>query len=322
MPTNFDDLLEGDEGADLLQGLSGNDTLQGFSGNDLLYGGADNDSLLGDDGVDQLYGGSGLDTLYAGAGDDRVEGGSGDDQLYGEGGNDSLTGGDGNDTLIGDIGNDTIRGGFGDDLISDDIGGGFASIFGDSGNDRIILTSISLGMIDGGADDDFIDASRNTYARETQIFGGDGNDVVRTGSASVDCGTGDDAVIFAAMLPQHEAGWTGSYEGGDGYDRFLYSVNYDNYDQRSDIYLDWTRVTGFEEIVLRILEEASSWGGFIEAVNLSDANIGPSQNLLVRPGREEYAFEYWGDTPTFTLPSLITVNGSAVTTGHLTLTGC
>ncbi len=338
MPTNFDDLLEGDEGADLLQGLSGNDTLQGFSGNDLLYGGADNDSLLGDDGVDQLYGGSGLDTLHAGAGDDRVEGGSGDDQLYGEGGNDSLTGGDGNDTLDGGGGADTVFGGLGNDILSgngtrlagglgDDTinaGQGDAWITGDDGNDFVFASG---GSIDGGIGDDLLlYTAGNTYgSAATTVIGGAGDDtLIGYFLGQADCGEGNDVVAVQKNITAQyfTDDWMGVIEGGSGHDILYLDSTYETGDPESENFvpLDFSRITGFEEIVLRSqIEDIVP-----ELVILTDANIGDTGAFLVRSaGREQpsddlslYGIGQVGDF----LVNFF-VDGSAVTTGHLTLIG-
>jgi Ca2+-binding RTX toxin-like protein len=64
--SNFNDTLEGDDGANDIQARGGNDTVIGLGGNDNLLGEAGNDSLLGGSGADTLTGGAGNDTLDGG----------------------------------------------------------------------------------------------------------------------------------------------------------------------------------------------------------------------------------------------------------------
>ena len=89
--SQFDDTLEGDNGANYLQGGGGNDTLIGNGGDDTLdggqgqntlYGGEGNDQLNSFNGNDKLYGDGGNDTLYSFGGNCLMAGGGGDDIYY------------------------------------------------------------------------------------------------------------------------------------------------------------------------------------------------------------------------------------------------
>lgn len=98
---DFDNDLQGTEGADLLFGGAGFDHLHGLGGNDVLLGGTEDDELDGGAGDDQLLGGIGNDTLIGGGGDDTFIGGSGDDWIDGTGGSSTwrFSYGDGYDTV-------------------------------------------------------------------------------------------------------------------------------------------------------------------------------------------------------------------------------
>ena len=339
MATAFDDLLIGGEGADFLQGLSGNDTLQGLTGNDLMYGGADDDSLLGDDGVDQLYGGSGRDTLYAGAGNDRVDGGSGNDSLFGEDGNDNLLGGDGNDTMDGGTGADTIHGGSGDDTIFDSGLSLSVSISGDEGNDAIFASASAGGVVDAGIGDDLFVGTGSletwTDSPNTIVYGGDGNDTLRAVSryavlwndgsfGDLYGGNGDDAIVVDRFTDdQFHNGrfWEGTIYGGAGHDTFYLdsSLRQIAYYDGADLF-DWTKIIGFEEIIVRGIQ-ADGLG--TEQVILTDANIGETGEMTVRTAGSELASDslFWGNTSQHYDTQSLHVDGSAVTTGHLTFDG-
>ena len=137
--TDFDDEIDGSEGANVIDGGEGDDSLYGAGGDDILDGG---------EGFDQLYGGDGNDTadysdapsgivvsLFDGTADqdgwgtedllhsienvigsaygDGVEGDWRDNYLHGRGGNDTVDGGEGWDTVNGGAGDDFLEGGFG-----------------------------------------------------------------------------------------------------------------------------------------------------------------------------------------------------------------
>ncbi|SCB56244.1 Hemolysin-type calcium-binding repeat-containing protein [Rhizobium aethiopicum] len=116
-------------------------------------------------GIDVATGG-GDDRFDGTDGNDIFDGGAGDDTFRGNAGNDQLIGGEGNDRVYGAVGNDVIEGGAGNDTILDgdyfytdtEV---FAIDAGD-GNDIVTLdngyAAQDTGTIDGGADDDILQA--------------------------------------------------------------------------------------------------------------------------------------------------------------------
>ena len=184
-----------------IDGGDGNDTLDGGDGADLITGGAGNDRILGDNNPagsrDNSVGGDGDDTLVwnPGDGDDTNEGGAGNDtiEVNGGGGGEvftvtpSATAGrvafdrtgptpPGPFNLdIGTAENLVLNAGAGNDRITgaNGLAGLISSTFnGDDGNDRITGTD--------GAD---------------RLFGGKGNDVIRSRDKRADqvnCGAGFD----------------------------------------------------------------------------------------------------------------------------------
>lgn len=161
------DILSGEDGNDTIAGGTGNDTIYGGRGNDTLSGDQDNDTIFGDDGDDQINGNDGIDELHGGAGNDQINGDLGLDTIYGDDGNDNLNagsdasgtggtlyGGAGNDTLFGSAATDYLYGGDGDDFIQSN--GGFDAIFGEAGNDNILLTTSQGSTVDGGDGTDLI----------------------------------------------------------------------------------------------------------------------------------------------------------------------
>jgi len=71
--SQFDDRLQGDNGANVIDGGSGDDTLTGRGGSDTLFGGEDDDALLGGSGDDILNGGPGADIIDGGLGQDMLD---------------------------------------------------------------------------------------------------------------------------------------------------------------------------------------------------------------------------------------------------------
>jgi len=77
---NFDQVIEGGDGADVLTGdashfrspLPRNDLIYGYDGNDTLSGQEGNDTLVGGAGDDTLDGGNGTNLLLGGAGTDTA----------------------------------------------------------------------------------------------------------------------------------------------------------------------------------------------------------------------------------------------------------
>ncbi|WP_162148510.1 polysaccharide lyase family 7 protein [Asticcacaulis sp. AC402] len=166
--------------------VDGNDDGQ-FSPGDLLVCLNGASSLTTGDFVDNLLGWRGtalgdaqafndLPNLgFGGGGDDSLSGGLGRDALYGGDDNDQLNGDAGNDDLRGDAGDDTLSGGDdGDDLFDNS---GFNSLNGGDGNDNLFGT----GTLSGDTGDDVLASG---WADGTQLFGGDGDDVLQVGTVS------------------------------------------------------------------------------------------------------------------------------------------
>ncbi|QUJ75542.1 hypothetical protein KDD17_11280 [Sulfitobacter albidus] len=142
---------------------------------------AGDDFLSGDVGEgERIDGGAGDDTINVASEFTRglavgtISGGAGDDEIYAQRSFVRVEGGDGNDTITGDSADD----------------GGGTPIFGDAGDDFLILTNspaFKIGAVaDGGAGDDTI--------RVDLFFFGDGTFDTLTG------GTGDD--VFELPAPE------------------------------------------------------------------------------------------------------------------------
>jgi Ca2+-binding RTX toxin-like protein len=187
--------LDGGGGNDFIVGGQRDDLIQGGSGDDYLRGEEGDDLLDGGDGHDQVglsftfsYSGSvditfqenwdgtpwvithdyGTDTvinvesmlIYGSHFDDRIAGGAGDDWLDGQDGDDLLAGGEGDDELFGNWGSDWLNGGEGNDVL-EGMGMGADLLFGEGGDDRLVMTDVTDGAADtlnGGSGHDVIDA--------------------------------------------------------------------------------------------------------------------------------------------------------------------
>ena len=207
-------------------GGPGRDDLRGGPGDDFLYGEAGNDTqILGDRGADSLFGGEGDDVGLKGEGTgvlvsqfrpDVIDGGPGID-TYEEGrapidraqfvsldgvandGSDlddnpengaeegdnilpmveNVTGSQNDDYIVGSAGANVLKGDFGTNAIAG-LGGADA-----------INVGAGPGTADGGEGDDEI-----TFANDSIIFGGPGNDKLRGGGGRVDAGPGFDDVLL------------------------------------------------------------------------------------------------------------------------------
>ena len=173
------DILGGTQ-ADEIAGGGGNDTLRGNAGDDVLYGLGGDDQLFGGFvgngskmGIDTLYGGDGKDALYV-DGDSLGYGGAGRDTLSGRNGGNALYGGADNDLL-------TTRGG--------------DRLFGDAGDDRLVVTDAGGAELHGGAGNDalVVDVSAS-YPGSSQLYGDDGDDLLTgdTTQERLDGGRGTD----------------------------------------------------------------------------------------------------------------------------------
>lgn len=162
------DLIDGGADNDFIDGGSHVDTITAGAGDDVVGGAGSGDTITGDDGHDDLCG-EGLTSLPTGnleslawtapgndydpktwgvdcenstaTNIDVIYGGNGDDYLFGAGGNDQLDGGSGTDMLDG----------YNNDDILCDTAGGFDSLNGQEGADRLIATGNGLNAtLDGG----------------------------------------------------------------------------------------------------------------------------------------------------------------------------
>lgn len=232
---NRADVIDGLAGADTIFGRGGDDQLRGGTGADVLYGGLGNDTyqyLPGDgadtvDDADPTQGSGGLDTLFLGgtinptavllqrSGDNLVvnTGSAGDvvtiggyysrgdfeqirfasgtvwtqtdiaakAPMNGTAGADTLTGTAAADLMDGGAGADTLRGAGGDDILR----GGTDparkinyqdALYGEGGNDQLFVGSAP-----------------------TQMWGGDGNDIL-VGGARMDGGSGNNLFVGSASV--------------------------------------------------------------------------------------------------------------------------
>lgn len=190
--TEYDDLIQGNDGDNWLWGENGNDTINAFGGNDLVEVGPG--TVIAD-------GGAGNDTLSVWANNAALagvtvslllQGGaqatgigsmtlSGFENLSGSSGNDALTG-DGNaNVLAGDTGNDSLSGGAGNDIL-----------YGDG---RVIIDTHNTGL----------SGPIVTYPDVVAAFPDDpalvsGNDVLEGGEGddTIDGGGGSDTASYAS----------------------------------------------------------------------------------------------------------------------------
>jgi len=191
--TTASETIVGTPARDVIAGLGGKDDIQGLAGNDLICGGRGIDTIDAGKGDDTVYGGGDGAAVYVEG--DFVEGGPGDDDLHGGEASDE-SGGDqkDEDVVVYDnaprgiditLGEATVTG-QGTDTID-----GFNSVFGSKHADDITAgAETDLVKSLGGADTLKIDSN------EGEVFGGDGNDVIRLGKF-VYGGSGDDKLINA-----------------------------------------------------------------------------------------------------------------------------
>lgn len=179
-----DDVLDNRSGVRLLANAgAGRDTVHVGSGSSSVYGSSGNDRLIGGAGHDHLVGGSGADRLYGLAGSDRLRGGNGNDRLYGGAGRDRFEGGAGNDSMWGQAGNDS----FSEATWKKSDGLGADRMFGGAGVDTVDYSGRSRGVTadaDGAKRDDGGRGEHDTIGADVEdLYGGDGNDVLRGNAA-------------------------------------------------------------------------------------------------------------------------------------------
>ncbi len=230
------DIIEGDgfisfpgDGSDRLDGGAGEDTIRGSGGDDTILGGADSDHLYGGAGRDRLEGGEGNDFL-TGFGEegygldtdpDTIIGGNGDDRIW-VGWGDSADGGAGNDTILLSFFSVATSGVVADlrQLMNGgtmEIGGGTLTGIEYVGHvsltpyaDTVVAGAIAPGLsgieLSGwGGDDDLTGTAGVDW-----IYGGDGNDILRSGGGT------NPSVHPSGDRLAGEAGNDTIYAGADG----------------------------------------------------------------------------------------------------------
>lgn len=187
------DTVIGTPGRDLIFTFSYNDVIFGGSGDDTIFSGGGNDTVHGESGDDQVFGQLGNDVIYGVDGNDSLMGGDGSDTLFGQAGNDHLFGmrendrlfgGDGDDYLFGDNGNNVLNGERGNDVII--CGIGTDSIDGGTEYDRILLVADGTFVVTPDSIlSPFLGVKKIAAVDRVQITGGQGNNIIDAGSATV-----------------------------------------------------------------------------------------------------------------------------------------
>lgn len=193
------------------------------AGNDsITLTGAQAATLSAGDGNDTVLGSEAADSIDGGAGDDSIDAGAGNDTVNDDSGVDSVMLGDGNDLFQGhDTSSDAklIDAGAGDDAIHNGSRGA-ATILGGSGNDFISGGGNTTLQVDAGDGDDLL--SVLGFTSGTVILG-NGNDVVTTQAKSVEIfgGAGND------LIKTNTDGGSASIYGEDGIDTITASLGND-----------------------------------------------------------------------------------------------
>ncbi|BAY07253.1 calcium-binding protein [Calothrix sp. NIES-2098] len=188
-------------------------TIRGTASNDVLNAVNPGDELRGLDGNDTLYGSTGNERLFGGNGNDLLYGYAGDDQLDGDAGADTMDGGAGNDSYVVDN--------LGDIVIDSDqarinayVNFSLASVSGGATNLTLALRASGITGTGSSGNDLML-----SYASNTTLDGGAGNDILKGASGSIlRGGTGNDTLEIANF-------GKGSLIGGAGDDRYnVYQV--------------------------------------------------------------------------------------------------
>jgi Ca2+-binding RTX toxin-like protein len=172
------------------------------------------DTLQGSIGSERIFALGGNDIVNAGPGSDWADGGQGADTIDGASGNDLITGETCNAERCDPPESDTLRGGSGDDRIEsnrcrtdvypEECPDGSASdkLYGQDGNDVLMLKAPGHTLADGGAGNDTIYGGPGADT----LVGGAGRDVISAGPGNdkinvkdgerdrVNCGSGRDSV--------------------------------------------------------------------------------------------------------------------------------
>lgn len=145
------------------------------------------------------------DDVFTGTYNNYVLGGAGNDVISLSGDN-IVESGDGNDTIT-ILRGDWVLAGAGADNIHSRSGDARTNIWGEAGNDHIVVDS-SQGMIDGGNGDDYLAGGLSIYGGDgddtilgtgaaNNLYGGEGNDYISGGSGAdhIEAGSGDNTVF-------------------------------------------------------------------------------------------------------------------------------
>ena len=178
-------------------------TIWGDAGPNTLHGTDHDDVIAGLGGDDTIYGYPGDDIICGGDGNDSILAGEGTNRVWGDAGNDVISGGSNFDTFFGGTGNDVLDPGV----------GVMSRLYGQAGNDRILLRQVRAGddpLVEGGAGRDILDL-RNVGAAGLGGYHGVG---VFLGSPGyvlpIDCGW---TLVGGAIACSTFVGPTGSVSG-------------------------------------------------------------------------------------------------------------
>ena len=252
-----DDRIDGHFGDDLITGGSGDDLIDGDDGDDLITGGSGDDTLNGGPGADSIFGQAGMDIIWGGGGGDiELDGGPDLDIVDGvidefvvifqlSDGDILVSGGPEEDEItLSEIGGEliirmvtpsaTLVREF--DLASV----GNVIVQGHEANDSLENSSSVVVELDGGSGDDYLANLSATATDSVSLFGRAGNDILINGvinggegRTELFGGDGDDLLI------NNGEGATGMRgEAGDDF----YSTNHEsdfcsNRDGGNDVYM-------------------------------------------------------------------------------------
>lgn len=301
--SDFDDVLEGDDGRNEFEGGKGDDQLNGAAGRDFLLGGSTRRGTA----LFQCRSDSGADEIQGGAGSDLLEGCDGDDQLSGEGGHDVLVGGygdfssvnafppprqgcespnSGHDELSGGPGRDRLVGCDGDDIMD---GGEDVDLASFAGAPDTVIASLLDGSATGDGNDVLSTIEGLSGSDHNDILtGDDGENLLSGGGIELfppstgegDMARGDDQ-LFAMGGSDELLGGNGSdlVDGGAGRDigHFNYDYNINNPQSRVTVNLGEGTATGAGTDGLVSIEDAVVASPFASATLIGS----PENNRLV-----------------------------------------
>ena len=281
------------DGADTIYGGKGNDYLIGGGGNDFIDGGSGKDYIDGGEGDDTLVGGTteASDLVNTNFNYKEIHGGNGNDTIYSLGayseGNfdaessktylggdtyftNNIYAGGGNDEIHANAYRDVVYAGAGNDTIYSYAtaidtyynSNATSEIYGEEGDDHIILKSNADVRAFGGDGNDIIDGREATVTYYNTLWGDNGNDTIYGGSGKdviytglgdnhVEAGDGDDEIYGSDMwLGQGEDNYidagagndyvrtsgTSTVLGGAGNDTIYFATGY--YNVPSNLYID------------------------------------------------------------------------------------